>query len=83
MGKGTWTLYSILTSIALLFPFPWQLYPEWPLAALRHVPTELVLSVTKALLAVKRTQPAVNNLRFQPYLSNINLSRNGAKDPRG
>ncbi len=40
-----------------------QLYPEWPLAALRHLPTDVVVSVATALLRLNRYHPAVRARR--------------------
>ncbi len=37
-----------------------QLYPEWPLAALRHMPTDIVVSIAAALMKINRYHPAVS-----------------------
>ena len=40
-----------------------RLYPEWPIAALKHVPNELVKSVSRALLSMPPEHPAAQASR--------------------
>jgi serine/threonine protein kinase len=58
--------------------FPFQtttpLYPEWPVAVLRHVPEEVTREVAKALLQIDKTHPAAVAGKYAEWIPPLSYS---------